>query len=317
MKKIAVSAICLFVGSYAAAADPTVSSSSAKISNLSYSLIDENVSDGIKASVSFLPSDNAFLVSDSDIYSPVNVKVTDLTGGFLGSKNDGVVNVPINDMVLKKANTSASVDASYKASRITNAFTSLSPEQLNSAITTSYFTRADSPGEMVFNLAPHTTIVFKGNVDVNATMDASSMKSALQPLLGSTGKLEMFSAASVDVRASIPPGMVGGQYYNGSYAEYENYIFAFQTMTASSLSAVSFMKADTDPHAFSIYATNNTDVFQEGRLEINLEGSHNFLLNPQLATPEPGTYAMFGLGLLGVIGAKRRQRRKLATALAA
>jgi hypothetical protein len=149
-----------------------------------------------------------------------------------------------------------------------------------------------------FTVSANTAVTFRGQLDAHAAVDPAQT-GVFDPALTN---LSASGFASVSV--SHLETLDGQTYWTDEQAMLD----AFQTQSALVDVSVDTSRgdgvlADTQSQAFSLSFVNARGSDTKGLLEIQV--NHGVGANG-MAVPEPSTYAMMGLGLIGLAWARRR-----------
>lgn len=274
-----------------------VMSDSVSLGQLQYRLIDLDVRDGITPGVTF--ASDAFVrvyasewmvdigmnryVIESDSYSARGTLFSDaLTGSVTFS--DG-----------RASATSASGELSS-----TSIFDAAHLEAL-AASTPMRFSREnrqDAGGslQLGYTLTPNTRIEFTVGVDLDVFVDVAALQT---------------HATTGPVKATLWSSATG--FLNGVGVATDTFS-SFSSLGREILindlgdvaSDTSYLNKYTD--SLFLSASNTGRTYASGGLELSINASPSITLSPQRPIPEPGTWALMGLGLVGVGLATRRQR---------
>lgn len=149
-----------------------------------------------------------------------------------------------------------------------------------------------------FELTPNTQVIFSGQLQAVAGLQGDFIPAGNTVVYGQ-------AIASVSVHRRLP---ADGQ---TQWAQLEDSVQAFERQSQSLLASMN-RSADGQGQeslssAFTLTFTNASEAMLEGVLNARTSASLTFV--GDLATvPEPSTYALMGLGVLGVLGAARRRQ---------
>ena len=175
-----------------------------------------------------------------------------------------------------------------------------------------------SPSAAGFTLTPNTAVVFSGTLSSRVRMDLSQQSTfdpqTMQAAALAYGSVELFSETANDGNtawSSVLDALaaVEGQQAD-VYADIRRYNFDPAAMWGVQLpgfagpETLQLEMEDTKP--FALTFTNDTWQAKGGVFAVNVQSSS--IIEGMLPVPEPTTYALMALGLLGVAGAVRGRK---------
>ena len=329
-------ALCFGTGAHAADG-PIVSQATLSLSGLSFQLIDLTPGDGIAPSLSFqtqgvIDSWNVVYDEASDSYLP---------GGPTYS-NSLLPSTPVNyvspDGLSTVTSTANSVTLQSQLS-LSHILPPLTPPDATGAGDALYGgagTRTDLsvgnpvPGELqAFTLSAGSALVVRGTLTGSYILDGTQVQAGLNAngytewTLFHNGWADagFLMAAQVDNLSEETSGFTGlfGHQVNGFYTSLVNDGATFLSSTDGNVTHQTTASRD-----FTFTLTNLDDTTMSGVLALSLSvhtdqtlyASRPGIWTPPIdlppidvpAIPEPSTYALMGLGLVGIAAAARRRR---------
>lgn len=299
----------------ASAADGIVASGSASVTGLSYHLIDLDPTDGIAPSITFTGS---------------YVGVGSVTSTWSDSPWSFV---PVGDSVHTPGDLFSSAPASYASSsgNVTGGYssnsaainTSLSMTDFNAlasagseggygviltAASGMFFGRDDhpdypgvwvplNPGQSAFTLSANTALVIDGQWHVNANLDLS------QVTPGVFLNAFVTNHVSAGVALQLDDGKDGVFAYNS--------IGLQQSLDGNGPGELVIDRMSDAPDSpFSVQINNTSASSVNGALVLGAEADYNV----RVSVPEPGTWALMGLGLVatGLVSGRSTRRKQRA-----
>lgn len=301
----------------ASAAD-TIASGSASVTGLSYHLVDLDPNDGIAPSITFndsyvgigavngtgtlqqLSPVSEWVRTPGDLFTSAPAALTSSSGDATGSYN----------------NNSASISTTLTGSSLNTMPTSLGEYGYVTTLTAAsgmLFGKDEypdypglllpmNPGQSAFTLSANTALVIDGQWHVNASLDLNQLTSGA--FLNSV-QSNAWSAYFVNhVAAGVALQLDNGQ--DPVYAY--NSIGLSQSLDGNGLGELSIQRvSDLNDAPFSVQIDNASTSSANGLLILGAVADYAV----SVSVPEPGTWALMGLGLMG-IGSVARRRRDLA-----
>jgi hypothetical protein len=292
---------------------PVIASTYAGVNNLRYELIDLNPNDGITPGITFNSSVTVASSNDNGVedtlYTNSLLPLTSITR----VSHDGMASVQITpnslsartDIRLNQLLPDGVANGNYSA----NADMSLS-------MTNPDGMPEDYPWPWTFGkvtITPNTALVLKGDAQLGSSLDGTAIQAQLQP--GQYLSLSNFSSGPSIVLGFLKndsvyseKGAVGGgaMHVDALDLEYIGYPTVGQGTGQTSDS----VSVNTP---FEVSLVNLHDTPLDGQLVMSLGNvsSPNLTIDgvPIDPIPEPATYALMGLGLVGITLVRRRQSR--------
>lgn len=181
-------------------------------------------------------------------------------------------------------------------------------------------TNLSDPG---FTVTPNTAVVFSGTLSSRSRIDLSQLSTydpqTTQALARAVGSVELYSATPNDGRTSWSSYQEALAAVDGQSASVGTDIRRFNYDPAliwgGLYSPPGLVGPETtyveqaDSRPFALTFTNDTLVSKGGFFAVNLQTES--IVAGLLPVPEPSTYALMALGLLGVVGAVRGRKAPL------
>lgn len=277
--------------------------SSASLSGLGFRLTDLTPNDGIDAQAGIMPSEyggystlllgqtlrNGELLSDGSQYT--DGSVLENTSGSASSLGT----------TASKDGQGGTATASMAADEVLGILGSVNGGVLGSD-TTLRDSGLMSLGEIRVFVGAHTSITFFGQVQVGAQVDASALidRLALQQLLLAGQGIALEAGARVvlmhtDVNDTSAEGQVSSIVSSTRRV-------AFDPITGQTLS-----DGRTGSESIELTISNDSDQDIRRDLWVSLVAETSVSINGLPVVPEPGTWALMGLGLVGLAWVRRHK----------
>lgn len=273
---------------------------SVSVTNLSYKLTDLSISDGITPSLTTLPESNFWTYAIPDHLDPTNSVGTDRQGGTQFDGSSASVVLSNGQGSAAKAGNAQHADTLLTMGALTS-FTSLQGYSLNAESGVS--TQAS------FKLSAHSKLVITGDLVVHSQIDAASISAIPANSDGRT--LTVNSGASfammLTTRAGIPLASDASKVTSDQFNTYQQWLWADTSTQSFNAAGAGALNASNNVPGGKIQLEIRNDT--SGTVAFDL-GSYSYVrVGTTTALPEPGTWALMGLGLLGVVAAAGKQRR--------
>lgn len=296
-------AMVMLASQAAFATGTPVVSSTGSYGTLNYRLIDLDPDDGIASAVTFEPkafvqlyvSDNIANNANQYAGSIENQTVT-LNGAPFSASLSATRTLSDGRASVSSVNGDMSGTATYDTAYINALMSSTAAGDFARRYESAFSTL-----DLSFTLSANTRIEFSSNIDMSSVINVAAAQS-------------LTAHSALDVQAIT--SALGNVYGDGTFG------LSTDTRTSASLLA-RYLKlgaggavvSDTssNPSQYTdlfLSLSNNTSFSKQANLSMSLSEQVAFTLSPQLAVPEMGTHAMFGLGLMGVVAASLRQRQR-------
>jgi len=299
---VSLCVLAFSTGSTFAASFDTVVSGAASLSNLTYRLVDLDPLDGIAPSISFyskIATAGDASLGDGSSYNSKDLKVNGL---FL---SDSTTFQSLNGNAQSSVSGATNVTASAKLTLDqTQAF--INGAYLNDpALAQNSSVERFGQTPYTWQLSPHTQLIIEGSSSNNLNSDIS--KITVDPSVfryaGAT-QYTISGGASAGVQLSF----TGLSDYNSDvYSTYYNnnsvsYVFTKEGMTQS-------LATRDISETFQVSVKNNTSSSRNGVILYSVATNLSTTLSFVPTIPEPNTWALFGLGFLGIgLRASRMKR---------
>lgn len=314
---------------------PIVSSSSVTLSNLHYELVNLQPNGGSTPTVSFdwtgqLSTTNGSsgpLTDASQTYGNTLLPASPIT--LSGTNNSTSISTTPNGATLRSVTTLQNLQAGGE--QITNdpGFHALNWNNYNSAglslsnpnsVAGGFLDRADF-GQ--FTLSANTALRITGTVTSTSSLDLTPLLNALTAGTSGTAETITASANSNGFGFGVAPNvqlLLGKLQVNQDNTGNESSLgvqgSAFALYNANlSVSNAQPTASDSNSQAFELVFTNLHDTAQTGDLMLSLNASSgiyagmSYVIPDVPSIPEPSTYALMGLGLVGITLTRRRITR--------
>ena len=329
---LALAAALCFGSSAQAADDPLVAQASVTLSGLSFQLIDLTPGDGIAPSLSF--QTQGIIDTSNSVYD-------EASDSWLHSgptySNSLLPSTPVNYITADGMSTvtstanSVTLQSQVQLSQILPSLTPPNAEGTDDYIYLSSMSGTDLavgnafPGEFQqFTLSAGSALVVRGSLSGSYTLDGTALKTGLEASgytdwsiyhTGAADASFVMAAQFSDLSAESAgfEGLIGNQ-VNGVFAQLVD-----NGGTFLNSADVELLLQTANSRDFEFTLTNLGDTDMTGLLALNL-GTYSDLSvsanrislgTPPIdipAIPEPSTYALMGLGLVGITAVARRRR---------
>jgi PEP-CTERM motif len=296
---------------------PALMSTSASLSKLSFSLIDLDPNDGITPGMT-INAAKGYLRAPSDASSPSAY----FEGSFLPSsavsKSDSLVSAAITPTGASAA-IAFSMDqflarAESYGSQYYDLMSFSGDLQLGAFAGVFVFDMDDEslPNSATFTLTPRTALVVSGQAQVSNTIDTAALRDWLSTTSYTKFELYDSSAASIDVLLLPKDQNLFETDLDGYAQAMPGMAFAMRTpareFTMASNSVVSDTIGQTDEFSIRFDNASDADASMGLAFAVNTYTRPTvWLEKPVNAVPEPSTWPLMALGLLGMALARRRQ----------
>ena len=309
----ALAAAALAMAAQSAQAQTYLTQTQASISNFSYSLVDLDLNDGVASSVVFQgPSNYGLSVAVEGRLDmepnldgpPPPFNPFDSSNSFSISSSNGNGTFAVNGTNMTSTASIMASDAAQALAAPAPAGYMIQSGATNWAEPTSYFSDDDFANRSAFVLAPHTTLIIQGNLDLQSLINSEALDPALlSSITAAGGSVMAESYAYARFYIQVQSGSLDSR----DLQSQKVFVHDAQNTDVSGYSNVQ------GPITFKLEVYNDTDEYQKGIFNYLLASSSTVQLNeavPQV--PEPGTLALHALGLMGLAAAVVRQRRSKA-----
>lgn len=292
-------------------------SASASFSNLTYRLIDLDPNDGVAASVSFTGQGSA-----STNYEAAYVDVSGLPLTPLLQQGTGAsASITASGIAASASVESGAVSMYIEPANPGQAFFTLSGGGTASAVLGDTTLGYEPVSTLFLALGANTGIVFEMRAQGEATINAADLKAAQDSLLTNEGfdldtmqfsYGQLYSSfllqAALYTRDVIDndQGQMGA--IRGSAFSFEDYLT--DVIDGETALATSFDRIITLDYFNATSQSVQASLAMETRTNAtaSVGGMVGADLIPVPSIPEPGTYALMGLGLVGLAWARRRHQ---------
>lgn len=302
--------------STASAAD-SIASGSASVTGLSYHLIDLDPTDGVAPSITFNDSYvgiAAVTTAWANNMAPV--------GEWVRTPGDLFTSAPANLVssggnVTGSYNTdSAAISTSLRGAELNAMATRFGEDAYSVTVTAAsgmFYGKdefpdypgvliAYNPGQSAFTLSANTALVVDGQWHVNAGLDLNQLTPGafLDSIQANAWNAYFVNHVAAGVALVLDNGQDDVFAYNS--------VQLSQTLDGNGPGELFTQRVSDESDApFSVQINNASAASANGMLILGAEADYSV----SVAVPEPGTWALMGLGLVG-IGAVARRRRDLA-----
>lgn len=291
MNKLAIAAwaTVAWSGVVHAAVDPVLTQASVNLSDLSYTVSSVYPDGGVAPSFSLSSAFGTMSVSTTN--------ESDHLPGTLFSNDAKTINLATG--TVSKTSGGLAADMTVHASDLPYYDTGSDTYRTNVVVSSSSpFYRTD------WQLAAFTSVVIHGTLTVQASADVAALSD--HPMLtasGSTTLLQLSTDALFDLKL-VPNWDSGNLQTSGSLSNNEAY--SGGSISSAGVRFDSTLQSYTQD--FDLVFTNNTSMAMSGYIDSSI--SLTSTLSHMTALPEPGTWALMGLGL-GLLGWRVGRERRL------
>ena len=297
----------------AASADVSdVGNASTSFSGLNYTLVDLDLSDGITPWIQF--NNNHVLQGFNLNYS--NIQFNSQAGSIFTAPA-GTMNV--DGLQASSTPGASSTSSQLKAEKIQDLQYGGSPDPQISyqgaVVMSTHGTGVDGdmnvpvplPGEFAWTLSPHTLLIIQGTAQASTSVDLSKLTQGtlLQDVNNNLYGARLVSSAVMTAQlmtnAFVSPDT--GDVIPERLDQMELLLDVEQTLSRDGLSIPEGgLLSDSAEQAFSIQMSNDTSQSLDGNMFFGARSEASLFATAPLVTevpgiPEPGTYALMGLGL--------------------
>lgn len=273
---------------------------SVSLTNLSYKLTDLNTTDGVKPNLTSLPESNFWTYAIPDESQSI---FSDGSDRQAGNQFDG----SSAGVALSNGQGSAAKNGNSQ-----HADTLLTTGALTSLMSVQGYSLRGQSGvstEGYFTLSAHSKLVISGDLILTTQIDSAAI-SAL-PANSDGRTLTVNSAASFAVLLSTDAGTQlasdASKVTADQFKTYQQWLWAdtaYQSFNASGAGVLSASN-NVPGGKIQLEITNNSNA----QIAFSLDSYSYVQVSTTTALPEPGTWALMGLGLLGVVAAACKHRR--------
>ncbi|MDO9006551.1 MAG: PEP-CTERM sorting domain-containing protein [Aquabacterium sp.] len=300
----------------AASADVTdVANASTSFSGLNYTLVDLDLSDGITPWIQF--NHNHVLQGFNQNYS--NIQFNSQAGSIFTAPAGSITADGLQASSTSGANTTSS---QLKAENIQDLQYGGSPDTQigyqGAVVMTTYGTGVDGdmnipvplPGEFSWTLSPHTRLIIQGTAQAAASVDLSKLTQGplFQDVSNNLYGVRLLSSsvltAQLMANAFVSPDT--GDIVPDQFDELQLLVEVEQSLSSNGLSVPEGgLLSDSAAQNFSIQLANDGSQSLSGNFFLGARSEASLFATPALipevpqvpGIPEPGTYALMGLGL--------------------
>lgn len=272
---------------------------SVSVSNLSYKLTDLSISDGIKPSLTTMPESNFWTYAIPDHLDSADTVGTDRQAGSQFDGSSASVALSNGQGSAAKMGNAQHADTALSMGALTS-FTSLQGYSLNAESGVS--TQAS------FKLSAHSLLVITGDLVVKSQIDAAPVSAIPANSDGRT--LTVNSGASFGMVLTTSAGIQltsdASKVTSDQFNTYQQWLWADTSTQSFNAAGAGVLTASNNVPGgkFQLEIRNDTN----GTIAFDLDSYSYVRVGTTTALPEPGTWALMAMGLLGVFAAgKRRQ----------
>lgn len=306
-------AILFFCGGAFQAHAADVVSATGSLTQLSYTLTDLDLTDGVKASVAFAPN-NGYLsrielsmLDQTFVGAPLVGNRAYVEGSVFNSGNATLTKAGI-DATASKIGKTLSIQAKYGASEAQSLLTS--PYAANGGALLSYTRQVgiapyDSVGSDVgeaFVLAPHSSITFTAQFTATTNIDLASLVNTPAFLSAQALGATVYASAWTSGQLSISQPFGSVMPTDDSSLRYRN------VQASATLDSLGHVLSDgTQSQIVTTLTTtlsNTSDKAITSALFFSVSSELHMAVNP---VPEPATWMLMGMGLAGLVAVSGRR----------
>lgn len=291
---------------HAATTAPPVIEAYAALDNLSLTLIDLKPSIFTRPSVTFRSEEYVYSGGGANTKLYTNALLPKTSTSITQGEHGAVSTTPSSihaqfDYSAQQLLAEASKDLSHPDVAI------FAMPNVNTNVYAQKSSLFQRPGPATFTLSAHTTLVLKGEATLKYTFDGSSIPGAL--------------AGTIYDQYDIGPNTAGagvsiwfmptGQNYD-TVSPNASFSLGLGAPAAGIETGGPSLQTAQKHQSFEIRLTNDSNKAMTGTFNLDLlaDGSNYVLFRNSSVLPEPGTYALMGLGLVGIASASRRRRAR-------
>lgn len=272
---------------------------SVSLTNLSYKLTDLSTSDAITPSLTTMPESNFWTYAIPDHLDSTDTVGTGRQGGTQFDSSSASVALSNGQGSAAKTGNAQHADTLLTMGALTS-FTSLQGYSLNAESGVS--TQAS------FKLSAHSKLVITGDLVVHSQIDAASISAIPANSDGRT--LTVNSGASFAMMLTTSAGIQltsdASKVTSDQFKTYQQWLWADTSTQSFNAAGAGALNASNNVPGGKIQLEIRNDT--SGTIAFDLDSYSYVRVGTTTALPEPGTWALMGLGLLGVIAAGKQRR---------